>query len=93
MFWITRFWGINGIENFWNQAKRHMREFNGVPKEYFGLCLKECEWRLNTPDPKRQLTQPKQWVRRYMDSLSRTAPSLLSKFLSLWDGGDIPLPS
>jgi len=23
---------INGIENFWNQAKRHMRKFNGVPK-------------------------------------------------------------
>ena len=28
---------INGIENFWNQAKRHMRKFNGVPKEHFGL--------------------------------------------------------
>jgi transposase len=23
---------INGIENFWNQAKRHLRKFNGVPK-------------------------------------------------------------
>jgi transposase-like protein len=22
---------INGIENFWNQAKRHMRRFNDVP--------------------------------------------------------------
>ena len=22
---------INGIENFWNQAKRHLRKFNGVP--------------------------------------------------------------
>ncbi len=28
---------VNGIENFWNQAKRHMRKFNGVPKENFGL--------------------------------------------------------
>ena len=28
---------INGIENFWNQAKRHMRKFNGVLKEHFGL--------------------------------------------------------
>jgi transposase len=27
---------INGIENFWNQAKRHMRKFNGLPKEHFG---------------------------------------------------------
>ena len=30
---------INGIENFWNQAKRHMRKFNGVPKEHFGVLL------------------------------------------------------
>lgn len=28
---------INGIENFWNQAKRHMRKFNGVPKQNFYL--------------------------------------------------------
>ncbi len=28
---------INGIENFWNQAKRHLRKFNGVPKEHFPL--------------------------------------------------------
>lgn len=34
---------INGIENFWNQARRHMRKFNGVPKEHFGQYLKECE--------------------------------------------------
>lgn len=33
---------INGIENFWNQAKRHLRKFNGVPKDNFGLFLKEC---------------------------------------------------
>lgn len=32
---------INGIENFWNQAKRPMRKFNGIPKEYFNLFLKE----------------------------------------------------
>ena len=38
---------INGIENFWNQAKRHMRRFNGIPKERFPLFLKECEWRFN----------------------------------------------
>ena len=57
---------INGIENFWNQVKRHMRKFNGVPKEHFGLFLKECEWRFNNPDPKRQLSQLKQWVRDNM---------------------------
>jgi len=43
---------INGIENFWNQAKRHLRRFNGVPKENFPLFLRECEWRFNTPNPK-----------------------------------------
>ena len=57
---------INGIENFWNQAKRHMRKFNGVPKENFGLFLKECEWRFNNPHPNRQLTQLKQWVAQYL---------------------------
>lgn len=58
---------INGIENFWNQAKRHMRKFNGVPKVHFGLFLKECEWRFNTPSPKQQLSQLKQWVDQYLN--------------------------
>ena len=44
---------INGIESFWNQAKRHMRRFNGVPKGHFELFLKECEWRFNRKEPKR----------------------------------------
>ena len=57
---------INGIENFWNQAKRHMRKFNGVPKDHFPLFLKECEWRFNTPHPRMQLQQLKQWVKQYM---------------------------
>ena len=55
---------INGIENFWNQAKRHLRKFNGVPKEHFGLFLKECEWRFNNPRPQDQLRQIKQWVKQ-----------------------------
>lgn len=54
---------INGIENFWNQAKRHMRKFNGVPKENFPLFLKECEWRFNNPKPKDQIKQLSQWVK------------------------------
>jgi len=57
---------INGIENFWNQAKRHMRKFNGVPRENFGLFLKECEWRFNNPKPQAQLKQIKQWVAEYL---------------------------
>ncbi len=28
---------INGIESFWNQAKRHMRKFNGILAKYFPL--------------------------------------------------------
>ena len=57
---------INGIENFWNQAKRHLRKYNGVPKKNFELFLKECEWRFNQPSPKTQLIQLKQWVEQYM---------------------------
>ena len=51
---------INGIENFWNQAKRHMRKFNGIPAKHFPLFLKECEWRFNNPSPQTQLKQMKQ---------------------------------
>ena len=58
---------INGIENFWNQTKRHMRKFNGVPKAQFGLYLKECEWRFNNSDPSAQLSQLRQWVKLHMD--------------------------
>ena len=57
---------INGIENFWNQAKRHLRRFNGIPREHFHLYLKECEWRFNNNDPKRQLVQLNQWVKDSM---------------------------
>ena len=53
---------INGIENFWNQAKRHLRKFNGIPKEHFELYLKECEWRFNNNEIKSQISILKQWV-------------------------------
>jgi len=53
---------INGIENFWNQAKRHMRKFNGISKS----ILKECEWRFNNSDPKVKLKKLNQWVRKGM---------------------------
>jgi transposase len=55
---------INGIENFWNQAKRHMRKFNGIPKAHFALFLKECEWRFNMPDTRSKLKYIKQLVKR-----------------------------
>ena len=46
---------INGIENFWNQAKRLLRKYNGIPKESFLLFLKECELKFNYGRPKQQL--------------------------------------
>jgi transposase len=59
---------INGIENFWNQAKRHMRRFNGIPKDSFFLFLKECEWRFNAGDHKELLNQLKTWVKQRAES-------------------------
>ena len=52
---------INGIENFWNQAKRHLRRFNGIPKDSFYWFLKECEWRFNGGSHKALLNQLKSW--------------------------------
>ncbi|MCK3655774.1 transposase [Pasteurellaceae bacterium Macca] len=54
---------INGIENFWNQAKRHLRKFNGIPKAHFELYLKECEWRFNHSNLKSQISFLKQLVK------------------------------
>ena len=55
---------INGIENFWNQAKRHLRRFNGIPKGSFHLYLKECEWRFNTGTPENQLKSLRKLLRK-----------------------------
>ena len=52
---------INGIENFWNQAKRILRKYNGVPRKHFHLFLKECEWRFNHGQPKQLLAILKKW--------------------------------
>ena len=54
---------INGIENFWNQAKHHLRKFNGIPKAHFELYLKECEWRFNHSNLKSQISILKQLVK------------------------------
>ena len=56
---------INGIENFWNQAKRHMRKFNGIPRQHFNLFLKECEWRFNIGSPKELLKDLKKLLKEY----------------------------
>ena len=52
---------INGIENFWNQAKRVLRKYNGIPKQHFHLFIKECEFRFNHGSPKEQLRVLKKW--------------------------------
>jgi transposase len=57
---------INGIENFWNQAKRHMRKFNGVPKQHFYLYIKECEWRFNFGSPQKLLKILKKWAKSHI---------------------------
>ena len=55
---------INGIENFWNQAKRHLRRFNGITPEHFYWFLKECEWRFNGGNHRELLSQLIHWVNR-----------------------------
>ena len=55
---------INGIENFWNQAKRHLHKFNGIPEEHFELYLKEREWRFNNSEIKVQISILKQLVKQ-----------------------------
>ncbi|MDW0892043.1 transposase [Mannheimia haemolytica] len=52
---------INGIENFWNQAKRVLRKYNGINRKNFPLFLKECEFRFNFGTPKEQLKTLRKW--------------------------------
>ncbi len=54
---------INGIENFWNQAKRHLRRFNGIKPDNFYWFLKECEWRFNGGNHHQLLKQLKYWYK------------------------------
>ena len=53
---------INGIENFWKQAKRHLRRYNDIPRAHFHLFLKECESRFNYRSPSRLLTTLRAWM-------------------------------
>ena len=52
---------INGIENFWNQAKRVLRKYNRIDRKSFPLFLKECEFRFNFGTPSRQLQTQWNW--------------------------------
>lgn len=53
---------INGIENFWSQAKRHLRRYNGVPRQNFHPFLAECEWRFNEAPPGNLLKTLREWM-------------------------------
>jgi len=59
---------INGIENFWNQAKRVLRKYNGIPKNNFHLFLKECEFRFNYGSPKQLLSTLKIWCYKKLNN-------------------------
>ena len=52
---------INGIENFWSQAKRTLRRYNGIDRRYFPLFLKESEFRFNYGTPSEQLKTLRVW--------------------------------
>jgi len=52
---------INGIENFWNQAKRVLRKYNGIDRKSFPLFLKECGFRFNFGTPSGQLKVLRRW--------------------------------
>ncbi len=53
---------MNGIENFWNQARRHLRKYNGVPGHHLHLYLKECEWRFNYGSASQRLKTLEHWL-------------------------------
>ena len=53
---------INGIENFWSQAKRQLRRYNGIPRSQFPLFLKECEWRFNYGGPAQLRSLLVEWM-------------------------------
>jgi transposase len=54
---------INGIENFWNQAKRTLSRYNGIPKAHFPLFLKETEFHFNYGTPSQQLRPLKRYAK------------------------------
>ena len=57
---------INGIENFWSEAKRHLRRYNGIPKNHFHLFLKECEWRFNHRPASNLLKLLSEWAKMWL---------------------------
>jgi transposase len=54
---------MGNVENFWSQAKRNLRRYNGVPMQHFDLFLKECEWRFNYGSPAQLLKTLDSWIK------------------------------
>jgi transposase len=52
---------INSAEHFWNQSRRYLRRFNGIPKTSLYWYLKDCEWRFNGSDHHTLSQQLKDW--------------------------------
>jgi transposase len=57
---------INGIENFWNQAKRWLARYNGIPAKQFNFFLQECVFRFNYGSTQEQLNTLKQWRKKHL---------------------------
>jgi transposase len=57
---------INGIENFWNQAKRALRRYNGIPAKQFNFFLQECVFRFNFGSTSKQLKALKKLRSRHL---------------------------
>lgn len=53
---------INGVENFWSQAKRALSKHNGIDPKSFNLFLKECEFRFNFSSQSEQLKMLRKWT-------------------------------
>jgi len=60
---------INGIENFWNQAKRVLRKYNGIPKNHFRYSSRNASSDSTT---EQQLKLLKEWAEIW--GLSTSAP-------------------
>lgn len=56
---------INGIEHFWNQAKRVLRKYHGIPKKHLNLFLNACEFRFNYGSPQQQMKILLKWANLY----------------------------
>ncbi len=55
----------NGAERFWKQAKRHLCNDNGIPKNV-PLFLKEGVFKSGFENLNEQVNLPKKWKRKHL---------------------------